>query len=49
MVVNGAPDLSGMMSMFQNMQQPNAVNSTQNNNKSKKSNNPHDPEIVKEQ
>ena len=45
---DGAPDLSGMMSMFQNMQQPNAVNREEQQQAPKKSNNPHDPEIVKE-
>ena len=46
---DGAPDLSGMMSMFQNMQQPNAVNREEQQQQApKKSNNPHDPEIVKE-
>ena len=44
----GAPDLSGMMNMFQNMQQPNTVNREEKQSQSKKSNNPHDPEIVKE-
>ena len=43
----GAPDLSGMMNMFQNMQQPNAV-SREEQQQPKKSNDPHDPEIVKE-
>ena len=43
----GVPDLSGMMNMFQNMQQPNAVN-REEEQQPKKSNDPHDPEIVKE-
>ena len=43
----GAPDLSGMMNMFQNMQQPNAV-PREEPKQPKKSNDPHDPEIVKE-
>ena len=43
----GVPDLSGMMNMFQNMQQPNAV-SREEQQQPKKSNDPHDPEIVKE-
>jgi hypothetical protein len=46
---DGTPDLSSMMSMFQNMQQPNSVNrEEQQEQQPKKSNNPHDPEIVKE-
>ena len=43
----GAPDLSGMMNMFQNMQQPNPVTREQQQ-QPKKSNDPHDPQIVKE-
>lgn len=43
----GAPDLSGMMNMFQNMQQPNAT-PREEQEQPKKSNDPHDPEIVKE-
>ena len=42
----GAPDLSGMMNMFQNMQQPNA--GAVSREQPKKSNDPHDPEMVKE-
>jgi len=42
----GAPDLSGMMNMFQNMQQPNNI--PREEQQPKKSNDPHDPEIVKE-
>jgi len=43
----GAPDLSGMMNMFQNMQQPNAV-PREEQQQPKNSNDPHDPQIVKE-
>jgi len=44
----GVPDLSGMMNMFQNMAQPNAVPREEQGQQSNKSNDPHDPEIVKE-
>ena len=44
----GAPDLSGMMNMFQNMQQPNNAPREQPQQQPKKSNDPHDPQIVKE-
>jgi len=48
---SGAPDLSSMMSMFQNMQQPNTESNNQSNTRRASDNSTtgsHDPEIVKE-
>jgi len=48
---SGAPDLSSMMSMFQNMQQPNTESNNQSNTRRASNNSTtgsHDPEIVKE-